>query len=360
MDDQGEKTEDPTPRRREQAREKGQVARSTDLAGSVVGLLGFALLAVAGNWMLGRVNASSVFLLGNLHALDLSPASVNSHFTLGSMEFAITVLPLLGVLFFASFGVMAGQVGLRIATKPFEPDLSRLDPIKGFKRIVSVRGFVKLTTSILKIALVGTVLALLLTAQLPALMALMHQTSAQPVAAYLFRELVVFGLAGCAALLALSVFDYAFQRWQHTRDLRMTKHEVKDELRNMEGDPQLRKKRQEAQRRVAQGRMMHEAASADVMVTNPTHFTVAIKYPGGDAPPRLVAKGADKLALRLREIARENDVPIVERKELARALFRHVEIGDAIPEQHWKAIAEILAFIWRTDERKRRELLGVA
>jgi flagellar biosynthesis protein FlhB len=359
----GEKTEQPTQKKRQDAREKGQVARSNDLSGSAVLLAACCAMLVLGGWMIERVIALCVFTFSHLDTIELSVDGMQAYAFRGGWALAWTLAPLLALIAVTSFAVTTLQVGWHFGSKPFEPDLNRINPIKGMKKVFSLRSLMKLVTGMLKMGAVGAVVALVIHSQVPAIVALIENLSiegntARNVAGFIARTTLIMVLFASATLVLVSVLDYAYQRWQHTEDIKMTKQEVKDELKNMEGDPQMRKRRQEAQRKVAQGRMMHDAATADVMVTNPTHFTVAIKYETESSAPSVVAKGADHLALKLREIARDNDIPIVEKPELARALHRYVEVGERIPERYWQAVAEVLAFIWRQDEAMKRRLLS--
>jgi flagellar biosynthetic protein FlhB len=362
-DEQGEKTEQPTQKRRRDSREKGQVARSNDLSGSVVLLAGCALLLVVGGWSLDKIVGMCTYLFANLDTIDISTKTVNAHAWNGGWNLAMALAPLLAVIFLVAFAVTAGQVGFHISGKALTPDLNRLNPIKGMGKLVSIRSVVKLLTGLMKMAAVGGVVALVLYTEVPQIIALLKNLSVTgnttpQVAAFIAQETLLLGLYASITLVALAVIDYSYQRWQHTDDIKMTKQEVKDEMRNMEGDPQVRKRRQEAQRKLSQSNMMHEAKSAHVMVTNPTHITIAIRYKEEDSAPMVVAKGADHLAMKLRELAKEHDIPIVERKELARAMYRYVEVGERVPEKFWKAVAEILAFIWRSDEEMKRRLLS--
>lgn len=361
--DQSEKSELPTAKRRRDSREKGQVARSNDLSASAVMLAGCALLLVIGGWSLDKIVGMCTYLLGSIDSIDLSRQTVSAHAVAGGVNLALSLAPLLATIFVIALASTVGQVGFHVSTKPFEPDLNRLNPVTGMKKILSIRGLVKLVTGLTKMAAVGGVVALVLHSQIPVILGLVKNLSVTgnttpQIAAFVARETLLLGLVASVTLLALSVLDYAYQRWQHTQDIRMTKQEVKDEMRNLEGDPQVRKRRQEAQRKLARSRMMHDAAQADVMVTNPTHITIAVRYKPDDVAPTVVAKGADHLAMKLREVAHENQVPVVERKELARAMYRHIEIGERVPEKFWKAIAEVLAFVWRGDEEMKRRMLA--
>lgn len=359
-DDQGEKTEQPTAKRKQESREKGQTAKSPDLSGSFVLFVGCASLFIFGSWMTNRVVQMCVYCFEHIDSIELSEQTVNAHATNGALGILVAVSPLMFSIFVASFAISAMQVGFGISTKPFEPDWGRMNPIKGVGRLFSKRSVMRLVTGIMKTGAVGAICWLVISGDASKIAGLSKNLSTignpgRRVAAYIVETTVILGLYSSFLLVVLSFLDYAYQKWQSNEDMKMTKHEVKDEMRNMEGDPQIKRRRLEIQRAVAQGSIMRDAAEADVMVTNPTHYTIAIRYKSEEQAPVVVAKGADNLALKLREIAAENGIPIIERKELARGLFRWVNIGEVIPEKFWKAVAEVLAMIWRSDEQKKSE-----
>ncbi|MCC6572422.1 MAG: EscU/YscU/HrcU family type III secretion system export apparatus switch protein [Planctomycetes bacterium] len=360
--EQGERTEQATPRRREEARDRGEVARSHDLSGSVVLFLAFGAMYVMGPWFVNQLKALFILPLARLGDLDASAGGVNAQLTAGFAVAAMIVVPLMVLLAASALFVNFAQVGFHLSSHPFQLDGTKFDPIKGIKRMFSTRALVKLIGGLAKIAVLALVLYFVLRADIPTMVGLLKNFStdgngAARIAGFIATEAILVGLYTSLTLVAIGLLDYGYQRWQHTQDLRMTKQEVKEEMRNLEGDPQLRKKRLEIQRKVAKGRMMQDAAQADVMITNPTHYTIALRYKRDDAAPRVVAKGADNLALKLREVARENEIPIIERPELARGLYRWCEVGEAVPQKFWKAAAEVLAFVWSKDKSRRNQLL---
>ncbi|MCF6227683.1 MAG: flagellar biosynthesis protein FlhB [Planctomycetes bacterium] len=358
--DQGEKTEEPTAKRKQESREKGQTAKSPDLSGSFVLLIGCSALFIFGGWMTNQIVQMCVYCFEHIDSIDISQQTVNAHATNGALGILLSVMPLMASIFVAAFAISAMQVGFAASTKPFEPDWSRMDPIKGVGRLFSKRSFMRMTTGIIKTLAVGTICWLVISGDATKIAGLVKNMStignpARKVAAYIVETTILMSIYCSFLLVILSFIDYAYQRWQSNEDMKMSKHEVKDEMRNMEGDPQMKRKRMEIQRQIAQGGMMRDAADADVMVTNPTHYTVAIRYKPDEQGPVVVAKGVDNLALKLREIAAENGIPVIERKELARGLFRWVNIGETVPEKFWKAVAEVLAMIWKSDEKKKAE-----
>ncbi len=242
------------------------------------------------------------------------------------------------------------QVGPLFTTKPVTPDLNRLNPISGVKRIVSLRGIMQTLMSIAKLSVVGTIVVLVIMRNEIKLVRLPLLTPGQAtmVTIYVLIEILVWVLA---ILLVIGVIDYLYQKWQHKKDLRMTKQEVKDEVKSLEGDPELKRRRFRMAQEVAMQRVNTEVPDADVIVTNPTHFSVAIRYKNEWGAPRVVAKGADQIAMRIRFVAMANGVPIVERPPLARALYWGTKEGDLISEEHYEAVAEILAYVYRLDGR---------
>ena len=238
------------------------------------------------------------------------------------------------------------QVGFNFAPELIMPQFSRLNPISGFGRIFSKRSVVELLKSLLKITVVGYFIYRYLreeTIRIPALMMSELEASFAVLAAIIYD--LAFQIA--MVILVLAILDYGYQWWEHMQNLKMSKQEVKEEMKQTEGNPQIKGKIREKQRAMAMRRMMSEVPKADVVITNPTHFAVAIKYEAGMEAPAVIAKGSDFIAQRIREIAKENDVTIVENKPLAQALFKNAEIGDLIPPDLYKAVAEVLAYVYR-------------
>ena len=358
-DDLGEKTEDATPRRREEAREQGQVALSKDLCASVLLLVGFSTILILGKWMgegfLGLIRKP----LENLDAMWGTPDNVIAEGVMGAVALATYLLPLLGVLLVLSVLVPLVQVGFHITPKAFELKLDRFNPISGIGRLFSMRSSVKLGIGIAKITVVAAVLTHILLGELPKIMSHMGlfdgvSNNSRIIVAYLLEMICWLGIYAGGTLTVLALIDYAYQRWQHSKDMMMSKQEVKEEMKNMEGDPLIKRKRLERARALAQKRMMNQVPKADVVVTNPTHYSVALRYHDGDHAPRLLAKGADMLALKIREVASEYNIPIVEKPELARALYRWVEVDEFIPDKYWAPVAEVLSYVYQMDKKKAK------
>src|SRR4051812_4954532 len=344
----GERTELPTGRRLSEARGRGQVVKSQDLA-SAIDLLGGVLLivlfggaAVAGmGVMLKRV------LEGQVPGSPVNAASIDALLMWGFVQGGRRGGPaLLAILAVAVTGNIV-QVGWLMTTEPLTPKLERLNPWAGLRKLFNTRNLVKTALNSVKLALVAGVAVLVVRKDLPAMAAL----PGLGLAAAMYKIVLIGGELG-AWLLALFLLwgrpDYPSQRWQPPRDLLMTRQEVKDERRNIEGDPEVKARRMRMARDIALQRVRQAVPQADVIVTNPTHFSVALKYDSGRMrAPRVIAKGADELAYRIREIAIASGVPIVVRPPLARGLYWGVEVGREIAPQFYEAVAEVLAYVYR-------------
>jgi flagellar biosynthetic protein FlhB len=261
-------------------------------------------------------------------------------------EMLLRLGPLLLILLLVGLGVLYAQVGPLFTVQPLTPTLSKLNPISGFKRLLSVRSVMTAVMNAGKLLAVAAVAYVIIAAAYPSI--LYAFTLGFNDVFHLGTSLAFrLGLALSGIFLLLAVIDFSWQKYRHERDLRMTKEEVKDELRSMEGDPAIKRKRQQLQAQMALQRLKKAVPQADVIVTNPTHLAIAIAYNSETMiAPKVVAKGADYLAIRIRQVAQEHNIPIVERKPLARALFDTVEVGQFIPERFYRAIAEILAFVY--------------
>jgi flagellar biosynthetic protein FlhB len=351
QDQDQDKTQDPTPKRRQEARDEGNVAKSQDLGAAVV-LLG-SLLSL---WLLGPRLWESVLNVTQLAYTPLPPeeaGNVNRLPILGKqvvMEVARGLIPImLLITVFAIIGTVF-QIGLLIAPKKLEPKLSTLDPIGGFKKLFfAAKTYVGFGMNLLKLIAVAAVAYWAIMAELAAVVGIQNISFAglAPAAA---GSIMLVATKVALALFIIAILDFAYQRHKHEKDLKMTHQQVKDEMKKMEGDPEVKRRRRQIQMQQSQQVIQQEVPGADVVVTNPTHFSVAIKYDEDSMhAPRVVAKGGDLLAMRIREVATANGVPIVERPPLARALYGTVETGGEIPEDFYSAVAELLAYVYRLD-----------
>ncbi len=352
-EDLGERTEQPTERRLEEAREKGQVARSADLSAAVVLTavvavsLMFAEYAFGGMAQLLRATLSEGVLGRGYSLSGLVPELMVSF-----GEAARVAGPVM--VFMCVIGLMGAlvQVGWRITPQALEPKWSKLNVLTGFKNLLGKKALVKGGLDLLKFSMVAALVIFVVRGQHHEILALANLDVFQGFArsAALVRDLALWVLA---ILVILGLVDFWYQRWQHRTDLRMTTHEVKEERRSNEGDMEMKGRRMRIARQIAMQRLSSAVPTADVVVTNPTHYAVALKYDAesGSKAPRVVAKGADYLALKMRYLAAGAGVPIVERPPLARALYNEVAVGKEIHPAHYEAVAEVLAYVYRLEHR---------
>ena len=352
--DRDEKTEEATPRRREEARDKGQVAFSSEVMVVATMLAFLGALLGAGHVVSGQASdlvETHIRGLGGFVAVDLEPAAAAELLAASIRAVAPGFLSLVGPLLIVT--VIAGffQVGLHFASKAIEADISKLDPIRGAQKLVNVRSWMRTFLGLLKVLLIGTAMigvTALFAPQSSALVDVGPGPFLQALGFVMFRAVV----AGLLVLVALAVWDFFFQRMQHSKDLRMTKKEVRDESRNAEGDPLVKSRIRQVQRELASRRMMEDVPNATVVITNPTHFAVALRYDEAvGRAPVVVAKGLDEVAFRIREIATEHGVIVYEEPPLARALHRTCEIGDSVPAELFEAVARVLAYVYRVKGR---------
>ena len=347
----GEKTEQPTAKKRSDARNKGQVARSQELNAAFVLLTGFFILRILWEYIYTNIAEYSAHVFANLATNSVTSEAVMQIFLGIVMLLVKTAFPVMIGIMLVGLAINFYQVGFVISTEKLEPKLGNLNPINGFGRIFSKRALVELFKSLFKILIIGFFLYLYLKDEIPFMPYFIYYDLPYSLAE-IADKIFTMAFQVIAVIMVLAVADYAYQIWQTTQDLKMTKQEVKDEYKQTEGDPQIKGKIKQKQRQMAMARMMQEVPKADVIVTNPTHFAVALLYEQGMSAPQVVAKGQDLVAQRIKEIARENNVAIVENKPLARALFDTVEIGGFVPEELYKAVAEVLAYVYKLKHKK--------
>jgi flagellar biosynthesis protein FlhB len=350
----GEKTEKATPKRRDEARKKGQVAKSMDVNGSVVLLFGLAMLALAGPAIFDRLRGS----MRDGLTLIATPSVVGPEgmaTLLGEVgkTVALSVGPIAAIALAAGVGASVLQVRWKPHASIIKPDPKRLNPISGAKNLFGKRALFEAGKSITKVAVVGAVVAFALVPNIEEVAALVGLPPAALVmeAARLVLEL---GLRAAAAYIVIAAADYAWQRHTHEKQLKMSKEDVKQELKNQQVSAEVRAAQKRRQMAAARARMMADVPEADVVVTNPTHYAVALRYDAEAAAPVVVAKGKDLLAARIRRIAADHGVPVVSDPPLARSLHGSVEVGRMIPEELYQAVAQLLAFVYRTAGRRRK------
>ncbi|HBU12641.1 MAG TPA: flagellar biosynthesis protein FlhB [Clostridiales bacterium] len=347
----GERTEEATPKKREDARKEGNVLKSQELVTVGSLLIVFAALRaltpmLAENLMQGTRG----YLL--LTSTELSSSTVMAYAQDVMLGFLQVMLPLFGIALVAGVMLNMVQTGFLFSTKAMGIKMSRLNPIEGFKRMFSVRTFFELGKSILKTLLIGVIIYMQITSNMtvfPGLMSSNYPGAIQQIAEMIFNAAFMI----CGVLAAIAALDFFFQRWKYNKDLRMSKYEIKMEMKQQEGDPQVKGKIRQKQREMSTMRMMQDVPDADVVITNPTEYAVALKYDEkvGDAP-MVVAKGKDKIAQKIKEIAGEHNIEIVEDKPLARSLYAYCEIGDFIPVELYQAVAQILAQVFKAKGRR--------
>jgi len=344
-----EKTEQPSARRIEQAREEGQIPQSRELAGFLLLLVGVVVLMVLGGWMGERLARLIHLLLAfdPAHAFDLG--ALLALVVIVVREVLIVLAPFFAFLIVTAIAGHVAVGGFIFVPSLLTPKWSRLNPISGLKRIFSLTGWVELAKSVMKVGLVGAISWWLLTREIEPVLTLMHFPFGEASRRFL-DELSWSTLWLIASLALIAAVDVPYQLWQYYKNLRMSKEELKQEYKETEGDPQIKGRIRSVQREMARRRMMAEVPKATVVVTNPTHFAVALKYEANKmAAPVVVAKGRGALALRIRELAETAGVPRVEAPALARSLYVHTEVGETIPSGLYLAVAEVLAYVYQLD-----------
>jgi len=348
----GEKTEKATPKKREKARKEGQVAQSQEvgtallLVAAFVGLRAFAPMILNRVSGLMMVNFSSINNFDNMPNISDPTIAARLIWT-GFGQVILTILPLALVVMGVGLAANIMQVGWKPTGKPLKPKFSKLNPLKGIKKVFSLKIFLELVKSLLKFAVIIIAIYFVVVDRLEMLLMLMHVDLFEAV--FLVADLIAtIGITIGVLYIFIAAIDYAFNRRKHEKELRMSKQEVKEEWKQMEGDPLIKSRIKQKMREVSMRRMMQEVPTADVVITNPTHFACALRYDrerGG--APILVAKGKDNLAARIKDTAKENFVVIVEDKPLARTIYNTVDIGEEIPPELWQAVAEVLAYVYR-------------
>ena len=348
--DDGDKTEEPTEKKRADARKKGTVARSQELNTAFVLLAGFLMLRVLWEYIYGNVAEYTIYLYSHI-SQSTSTESISELFIGIMLLLAKTVIPVMLFVMIVGLAINVYQVGLMISTERIEFNLDKLNPINGFGRIFSKRSLVELAKSIFKILVIGFFLYLYLKDQIPLVPQFIFFDLPYSLAT-IADTIFTMAFQVVAVIMVMAAADYAYQCWQTTQDLKMSKQEVKDEYKQMEGDPQIKGRIKQKQRQMAMQRMMSEVPKADVIITNPTHLAVALSYKKGMIAPTVLAKGKDAVAERIKQIAREHRIMIVENKPVARALYEAVEVGGMVPAELYQAVAEILAYVYRIKHRR--------
>lgn len=343
----GDKTQDPTPHRRQEAREQGEVARSQDLASAAVLVTGLALLYMWIGTVTDFFGGLTARQLGGSAWLQTDALTIVAQLREVLWLTAKAIGPLLGLVLLTAVAANLFQFGLLWLPEKLMPELSRLDILSAFWRIFSLSNLVKLGFGLLKLTLVATIAYRELSGQVDEIVAATSLDVAH-LALFLLTTLFWTTFKIACSLLILSLLDYFYQWWKHEQDLKMTTQEVREEMKNMQGDPQIIARRRQVQRQLVANRLKGTVPKADVVVTNPTELAVALQYnPAEMAAPVVLAKGAGVLAARIRQIALENGIPIIEKKPLAQALYKDVDVGRPIPGALYSAVAEIMAYVYQ-------------
>ncbi len=345
----GEKTEQATPQKRKKAREEGQVAKSQEIPTAMVFAVMFSALGALTPYMYEKIANIFIFSMSLLEDWDkiFTEQFIPKLMVYIFSEIILIVMPLLMVALVTGLVANLIQVGWHPTTKPLKPKFSKLNPLQGFKRMFSSTAVVELIKSLAKFTIIIMVVLRVLEDNLRTIF-LVHQYRLPDIVNFFAGVALDVGMSVATIYAFLAIVDFIFQKWKHSKDLKMSKQDIKEEYKQTEGNPQIKGRIRQKMREAAMRRMMGDVPSADVIVTNPTHYAVAIKYDQeSGAPPKVVAKGVDHLAQRIKEVAGENDVEIVENKPLARALYANVEIGYEIPPDMYKAVAEVLAYVYK-------------
>jgi flagellar biosynthesis protein FlhB len=343
-----EKTEPATDKKRSDAREKGKVLKSMDINSAMALMTGLLVLGAGGTLMATQLKSFAISIFSNVASIELTPAGVSELVLNALLTTGIVLTPVLLALFVIGLLSNLTQVGFLFTTTTLQPKFSSMNPGKGIKKIMmSRRSVIELLKNLFKVAIVAIAAYVSLKGTLPDALTLMDG-SVESVADLMVSLSLGVGWKIAVAFLAVSVGDYVFQKFEYERELKMSKQEVKEEAKMLEGDPTVRGKIRTIQRQIAYKRMMQDVPKADVVVTNPTHLAIALKYDMAKmSAPTVVAKGADLIAQRIKEIAMEHNVPIVEDKPLARLLYSSADVGDPVPQKLFQAVAQVLAYIYR-------------
>jgi len=351
-----EKTEPATGKRKDDSRRKGKVAKSMELNSAVMIVFGLLILYLGGNALVMQMVSIARQSFSGMPVAHLSATEVHRFVVDALWQLGLILLPVLLGLTVVGLTANFLQVGFFFSFEPLQWSVGKLNPLTGLRRmLVSRRSLVELLKNLLKIIMVGLIAYSSLRGVIEESMTLMD-SDVSAVFGYMTHAGLMVGLKVGLGFLVLAAADYMFQRFEHERELRMTKQEVKEEMKTQEGDPLIKSRIRSVQRQIAYRRMMQDVPKADVVITNPTHLAVALKYEAGAmAAPKVLAKGADLIAQRIKEIAAEHGVPMVEDRPLAQALYKAVDVGEQIPEKLFQAVAQVLAYIYRLKNQIPRQ-----
>ncbi|WP_261306039.1 flagellar biosynthesis protein FlhB [Paenibacillus andongensis] len=343
----GEKTESATAKKRQDARKKGQVAKSMDLPAAFILLFSFLSFLMFGGYMKEKMVNIFRNVYENQLTMDVTSANVQVLFV-DLVQQGLTILaPIFILVVLVAFIGNYAQIGFMFIGDTLMMKFNKINPIEGFKRIFSLRTVMDFLKSTLKMLIIGYVVYTTLMGEKAKLLGLGH-APLESTFSFIASVTLKLGIKIGAILIVLAIFDFIYQKYEYEKSLKMSKQDIKDEYKKSEGDPLIKGKIRAKQRQMAMQRMMQEVPKADVIITNPTHFAVALKYDSNNMQaPTVIAKGADYVALKIKEVAKKNGIMTMENKPLARAIFAQVEIGDSIPAELFQAVAEVLAYVYK-------------
>ncbi|MDD2317340.1 MAG: flagellar biosynthesis protein FlhB [Desulfobacterales bacterium] len=348
-----ERTEQATPKRREESREKGQVAKSREVSSAAILAACLIYFHFNASGMMNQIQEVIRWIFMESAQQDFNVQAMHRLMTGLAFKTMILMIPLF--LTVLAIGVLSNviQVGILFSAEPILPKLSKIDPIQGFQRLFSLKSLVELFKNILKMSIVGIAAYQTVKKEIIVLPTLMDQ-SVSGILIYIGRiSYRIMGLA-CIVLIVLAILDYAYQRWEHEKSLRMSKKDIRDEYKHTEGDPVIKGRIKRQQREMARKRMMANVPRADVVITNPTHLAVALRYDSEKMiAPVVIAKGAGFIAEKIKEISKVHSIPVIENKPLAQVLYKIVDVDQMVPENLYKAVAEILAYVYGLKPEKR-------
>lgn len=347
-----EKTEEATPKKKSEARKKGQIARSKDVGLAITMVTCTLVILLLSGMIVGNLKDTMVYFLQSGMLQDINEMSIKSILLTILMKAALCILPVVVPIMIAGIVASLMQTGFLLTGESLKPKFSKLNPISGFKNMFSKKSFVDLLKNLAVVTIIGFIGFLYVRDNYDKILQISN--TYLPSLGGQVQDLVVgIFFQVSVVLIIIAAADYFVQFRFHQKDLRMTKQEIKEEYKQMEGDPQIKSKIKQKQREMATRRMMASVADATVVITNPTHFSIALKYEeGNNEAPKVVAKGADLVALKIKEVAKKNDVPIMENKPLARMIYEQVDIDREIPQEMYQAVAEILAMVYKLKNKK--------
>jgi len=341
-----EKTERATSKKREDARKKGTVVKSTEVNTAVVLLTGTLALSFTASYFVGNIRFFMTDILAHATEYEITASNIQSYTYNGILFLLKTIGPILLSILVLGLTANVMQVGFKVSGEAIKFELNKISPLKGFKRMFSSKSIAELVKSIVKILVVGLLIFSVIKSASKDFIPLMDQNVGY-IFSFIGMMMLKISLRASIGIVVLAAFDYAFQKWEYEKNLRMSKQETKEEIKEQEGDPIMKARIRSIQRDASRKRMMTEVPKADVVITNPIHYAVALKYKAEDAEaPIVIAKGVRKIALKIKEIAKEHNVPIVENPKLARTIYKMCGLGVQIPLDLYGSVAEILAYVY--------------